>query len=183
MVESTTGEQPHSDPGAPEPQPEAKFTQDDLNRIIDERLKRAEAAKSKAIEDALKEEREKQRIAGLEGEERIKAEYEAKIAELNKAQKERDDALAEAKRQLALTKTEAKLAGMGLPVELAANLLGEDDKATDRNIAALQKTIDDHVTKQVAAGLNHGAPRAGGKADPKSDIETEFRRLMGRPKE
>lgn len=162
---------------------EAKFTQDDLNRIIDERLKRAEASKAKAVEDALKEERERQRIAGLEGEEKLKAQYEAKLAEIAKAQETRDAELAQARRDLAVTKAEAKLASLGLPVELASNLIGEDDKATERNIAALQKSVNDLVTKKVSEGLNHGAPRAGGIADSKSDMEAEFRRLMGITKE
>ena len=167
----------------PETAGEARFTQDDLNRIIDERLKRAEAQKTKAVEDALKEERERQRIAGLEGEEKLKAQYEAKLAEIAKAQETKDAELAQARRDLAVTKAEAKLASLGLPVELASNLIGEDDKATERNIVALQKSVNDLVTKKVSEGLNHGAPRAGGIADSKSDMEAEFRRLMGITKE
>ena len=180
MVESTNGEQGGQPEPVPESTGEARFTQDDLNRIIDERLKRAEAQKAKAVEDALKAERERQRIAGLEGEEKLKAEYEARLAEITKVQETRDAELAQARRELAVTKAEARLASLGLPVELASNLIGEDDKATEKNIQALQKSVNDLVTKKVAEGLNHGAPRAGSNV-PSEEAEASdiLDRAMG----
>lgn len=166
--------------GEPKPEPEeARFTQADLDRIIDERLKRAESSKAKAIADALAEERNKQRIASLEGEERIKALYEEEIAKAKKDQEERDRELAETKRILAMTKAESKLISLGLPPELAGNVIGEDDKATEKNIAALSKSVSDLVAKQVKEGMHHGAPKAGGSASTASEVRAEVFANMG----
>ena len=168
----------------PDPAQEPRFTQSDVDRIVSERMGREAKAREKAIADALAEDKKKRDIEALEGEARIKAEYEAKMEQARKEQEERDRELAETKRVLAITKAESRLVSLGLPAELAANVIGDDDKATERNIAALSKAVTDLVTKQVAAGLNHGAPRAGGgKVDNMSEIEAEFRREMGIPKE
>lgn len=161
-----------------------QFTQTEVNEIIQKRLDREMVSRKKAIEEALAEDRKKREIEALQGEDRIKAEYEEKLAESKRIQDENSKKYADLERELAVTKAEAQLSSLGLPSELAPNVIGSDEKETAKNIAALNKAVNDLVTKKVNEGLNHGAPRAGGgKADPKSDIETEFRRLMGRPKE
>ena len=62
------------------------YTQEQLNTIIETRLNRERAKLEKERHDAEAERAEAERIAKLEGEERIKAEYETK---LSKATKER----------------------------------------------------------------------------------------------
>lgn len=168
------------EPEAPEvvAEPEKQFSQADVDAIVQKRLEREQSQRQKAIEDALAQDREKRRIAALEGEEKVKAEYEAKLAEVRKAQDERDEAYRQVAHELAVTKAQAKLATLGLPPELANNVIGEDDKATDRNISALNKAVNDLVAKRVNEGLNHGTPRAGG-SKPTDDEAALLDRVMG----
>lgn len=155
-----------------------EFTQSQVNEIIQKRLDRETAARQKAINEAIAEDRKKREIESLQGEEKLRAEYESKLAEASKAQQERDEALAEVKRELSITKAQAKLSGLGLPPELAPNVIGADDKETDKNIAVLNKAVNDIVTKRVNEGLNHGAPKAGGVSDTVAG-QAEVNRWMG----
>ena len=181
MVEPTAeNENPETNVGE-EPK---QFTQTEVNDMMQKRLAREATARQKAIEEAIAEDRKKREIESLQGEERIKAEYESKLAESQRVQDENAKKYAELERELAVTKAQAQLSSLGLPAELAPNVIGSDDKETAKNIAALSKAVNDLVAKKVNEGLNHGAPRAvGDKTGPKSDMETEFRRLMGIPKE
>lgn len=155
-----------------------QFTQTEVNEIMQKRLEREAKARQKAIEEAIAEDRKKREMESLQGEERVKAEYEAKLAESKRNQDEREKKYAELERELAITKAQAKLSGLGLPAELAPNVIGADDKETEKNIAALNKAVNDLVTKKVNEGLNHGAPKAG-VASEVNVGQAEINRLMG----
>lgn len=158
-------------PDAPEPEPK-QFSQSELNEIIAKRLQEDRAAREREAQKERDRAEEARRIAALEGEERIKAEYEAKL-------KEQADSLASVHRELAVTRAQSKLVSAGLPVDLAENVLGKDDAETDARIAALSKTIADQVAARVQAGLNHGTPPAGAAPSSKDSMAADLDRIMG----
>lgn len=159
--------------GGGEPQPEGSktFTQDEVDKIVSARLKAERERREREDRTRADEAAEQARIAQLEGEERVKAEYEQKV-------KARDTELAELKRTLAITRAQGELAKQGLPAEFACNLIGEDDDHTDANIAAFSKSVSDLVARQVSESLNRGAPPAGQGAGPTKEDELS-RRLDG----
>lgn len=153
------------------------FTQAELDEIIRDRLAKAEKSKARAIQDALREQEEAQRIASLEGEEKLKAQHAAQLAKIQKEREEESNALAAIRRELAMSRAEARLAGLNLPTGFAANMLGEDDEATNANIDVFHKAVNDLVAAKVAEGLHRGAPPAGGT--DRSVIDAELDKAMG----
>lgn len=156
--------------------------QEKFNRLLSKRLEREKATsereRQKAIEEARRAGREEAEMERMTEDEKAKRRHEQ---ELSKLQKERDNQakeLAEARRALALSKAEAKLTAAGLPAELASNVLGDDDDATDANIASMSKIVNDLVTKKVGESLSHGAPRAGG-SEPSSAMGDVLDKAMG----
>jgi len=148
---------------------EVTFTpeqQERVNSIVQQRVNEINAGRQKAIDDAvakaLKDQASKARIASLEGEEKLKAEYQSKLEEIENERKEQAEQLAEAQRALAISKAEAQLAGLGLPAEFATNLLGADDKATQKNIETFNARVNALVTAKVSEALARGPPMTGG---------------------
>lgn len=147
------------------PNPEVKtFTQEELDKIISERMNRAKASEEKAIQEALDKAKaeweESQRISTLQGEERMKAEFQK---ELSKAQKTADTTsqqLANVQRELAVTKAQAQLAALDLPTEFASNFLGKDDAETTQNIQGFSAKVNELVAAKVNESLARGAPSA-----------------------
>lgn len=173
MTDGETNTKDTGEAGEGTPEPVKTFTQAEVDEIVQKRLKSEKDRREREDrERAEKAEKEKQ-IAALEGEERVKAEYEAKM-------QERDKELARMRRDLAVSRAEAKLSAQGLPVELAGNLIGEDDEKTDANIHALVKSVNDLVAEKVKGSLNRGTPPVGGQA-PSKDEEMSARldSLMG----
>lgn len=161
--------------GGEDPQPEGSktFTQDEVDKIVSARLKAERERREREDKARADEAAEQARIAKLEGEERVKAEYEKQV-------KARDSELAELKRTLAVTRAQGELAKRGLPADFASNLIGEDDEHTDANIAAFSKSVSDLVARQVSESLNRGTPPAGQGAGPTREEELSARldRLM-----
>ena len=164
---------------------EVTFTaeqQEKVNSIIQQRVNEINAGKQKAIDDAvakaLKDQANRQRIASLEGEEKLKAEYQAKLEEVENERKAQAEELATAQRALAISKAEAQLASHNLPTEFAINLLGEDDKATAKNIETFNTKINALVTAKVNESLARGAPKtsadASGSPTWKQEIDAAF---------
>lgn len=156
--------------------------QEKFNRLLAKRLEREKATsereRQKAIEEALKAERDKVAMERMTADEKAEALHRQEMDKLTKERDAQAKALAEARRELALSKAQAKMASMGLPPELAANVLGEDDDATDANIATLSKTVNDLVSRRVGESLSHGAPRAGGSKVPDA-VEAALDKAMG----
>lgn len=172
-----------------ETEDQKQFTQADLDRIIKERMEKADRQRAKAVEEAVeaykrqaqaeaKAKADAERIKNLEGEERLKAEYEVKQKAL---QDQLDAQRAEAeqvKRDLSLTRAQARLAELNLPASLAENVLGADDEQTSAKIDALSKAFNDAVNVRVAEGLHKGTPPAGGLS-VRQAADSELDRLMG----
>ncbi len=154
-------------------EPVKTFTQAEVDEIVSKRLKSEKDRREREDRERAEKEEKARKIAALEGEERIKAEYEAKM-------QERDTELARMKRDLAISRTEAKLSAKGLPIELAGNLIGEDDEKTDANIHALVTAVNNLVAEKVKGNLNHGTPPAGGQAPTKvEELSNRLDELMG----
>jgi hypothetical protein len=168
------------------PTSEAKFTQEDVDRILQERLtdekSRRERAIEKAVAEALHKRDEEQRIQTLQGEDRLKAEAQARIDAIQAEQAKTAELLASTQRELAISKAEAQLAGLGLPTQFAPNLLGADDKETSKNIAEFSGTINELVTAKVNESLARGAPRAGGASpSPQDALYEQLRKVAHLP--
>lgn len=152
---------------------EAKtFTQADVDEIVRKRLAEEKARQEKAEQKRAEQQAEAERLAGLQGEERVKAEYDSRM-------KAKEDELNDMKRQLAMSRAESMLSAQGLPTELASNVIGEDDEKTKANIDALSKSINAVVNQRVSDGLSHGTPATGGNPSEKDALASEFDRLMG----
>lgn len=149
--------------------------QEKFDRILAKRLEREKASSAKAqeraIEEALAQERERVRIASLSQEEQAKARHEAEMAKLTRERDEQAKELEQARHDLAMSKAQAKLVGLGLPAELAENVIGKDDDETDARIAALSKAVNQLVSKQVDSNLKHGAPTAGSPTKATTEVE------------
>nr|DAJ90286.1 MAG TPA: capsid scaffolding protein [Caudoviricetes sp.] len=163
---------------------ERKFTQAELNAEISKRLARAKASQDKAIEEAVKQavedEREKQRIAGLDGLEKTKAEYDAKISKIEEANAKLQSQLAESNRNNAILRAQTALASQNLPVSFADKVIGANDEETAANIAELSKAFTAAVEAEVGKSLHRGTPPTGGQQASKSDAEgAELDRIMG----
>ncbi len=177
------------DKATPTETEEKLFTQADVNRMMQERMDKADRQRAKAVEEAVeaykrqaqaeaKAKADAERIKSLEGEERLKAEYEVKQKAL---QDQLDAQRAEAeqvKRDLSLTRAQARLAELNLPASLAENVLGADDEQTSAKIDALSKAFNDAVNSRVAEGLHKGTPPAGGLS-VRQAADSELDRLMG----
>ncbi len=154
-------------------EPVKTFTQAEVDEIVSKRLKSEKDRREREDRERADKEEKARKIAALEGEERVKAEYEAKM-------QERDAELARMKRDLAISRAESKLTAQGLPAELAGNLIGEDDEKTDANIHALVKAVNNLVTERVKGNLNHGTPPTGGQAPTKDEeLSNRLDKLMG----
>lgn len=168
------------------PTQEAKFTQEDMDRVLAERLidekERRARAIEKAVAEALHKREEELRIQSLEGEDRLKAEAQAKIDAVQAEQAKTAELLASTQRALAISKAEAQLAGLGLPTQFAPNLLGADDKETAKNIATFSTSINELVTAKVNESLARGAPRAGGASpSPQDALYEQLRKVAHLP--
>lgn len=159
----------------PEGQPaQVEFTaeqQEMINDIISKRLAEKSAkfeSEKKDIEDRHKRELDRVR---MDDESRRQAEVQDQIDALTK----RAEA---AERQNRVIVAERECVKAGLDPELAETLMGADDKAMERNIAAVVKAAKALSDKQYAERVGTmGAPRAPEGSSDSDDAE--LRRIMG----
>lgn len=143
--------------GDPATNPEAKFTQADIDRIVKERLEREKRKREEAL-DAERKEAERKR---LEEEQKYKELYEAQLKEI------------EAQKATALqTKKEALLVKAGYSDEQAKTLIklveGDDDEALSASIENVKTLFP--PTKEKPYGDPN--PGNGGHQKPKpKDLE------------
>lgn len=160
--------------GKPVPEDEKKFSQKELDAMISKRLSEERARREREDQAKADEAAEKARIAAMEGEDKVRAEWAQE-------RKQRDAELAELKHRLAVSRAEGKLAEASLPKEFASNLIGEDDDATDANIARFSEAVSKLVATKVSENLNRGTPPAGQGAGPTKadDMDAMLNRMMG----
>ncbi len=162
------------------------FSQEEVNDIISKRVNELNETKQKAIDDAvakaLKKQADKQRIEALEGEEKLKAEYQARLDEIEAERKAQQEQLLTAQRALSISKAEAQLASLNLPPEFAVNLLGKDDKETTKLIQDFNSKINELVASKVNDSLARGTPRinTNGDGQAKTGWQAEIDRAFAK---
>lgn len=132
------------------------FTQDDLNRILSDRLAKERQRWEKDFEAKLNEARtEAEKLAKMNAEQ--KAEYERQKREQELSKREQEIT----RRELRATALET-LAEKGMPKELAEILNYTDAESTSKSIEAVEKAFRAAVEAGVNERLKGGAPKAGG---------------------
>jgi len=132
--------------------PTAKtFTQDELNAILDKRLKRERDEAEKRTQAAITE---AQKLAKMSADER--AEHEKQAHEKALAERE-----AEITKRELRAEAKSQLSDKGLPIELAEILPYTDADTTNAAIVATEKVFRAAVEKAVTERLKGNAPKVG----------------------
>lgn len=155
--EGATQEPPASKTEGEESGKESKmFSQDDLNKIISDRLSKERSKWEREFDEKLeREKKEAERLAKL-------SEKERKEEELTKKEQELADRLAELERKELKADAVADLTDKGLPATFADFLLAENAEKTLENINSFKKAFDDAVNEAVKGKLRQDTPPASG---------------------
>lgn len=141
----------------------ASFSQEDIDRIISERLAKAQAKHDTEMRALREESKRTLERAKMDEEQRIAAEREDERQALTRRAEE-------AEHRLRLVSAERELARSGLPVELAEAVLGGDDKTTAENVARLVKAVEERANALYTERVGRsGAPEAPVTGDKSSD--------------
>ncbi len=134
------------------------FTQDELNRILGERLSQAQAKWEKDLQSRLEAAKtEAEKLAKMNAEQ--KAQYEREKRETELAKREGEIT----RRELRATALES-LAEKGLPKQLADLLTYNDAESTQKSLDAAEKAFREAVEAGVNERLKGSAPKGGGGA-------------------
>ena len=149
--------------------PTAKtFTQDELNAILDKRLKRERDEAEKRTQAAITE---AQKLAKMSADER--AEHERQ--ELQKTLAQRESEIT--KRELR-AEAKSQLSDKGLPVELAEVLPYMDAETTNQALEAVEKVFRLAVEKGVNERLKGQAPKVNSPVPQGDSITDEIYNAM-----
>ena len=141
------------------------FTQDELDRIVQERVKRAVAKAQKDAEDKIKQaQSEGERLAKLTKDERAKEEEAKRLADLEAREK------AIAVKELRI-ETQSLLSDEGLPIEFLDVVMADTAESVKENIASIRKVFDEAVEKRVNERLTQDKPRRGATAGAMTKAE------------
>lgn len=141
------------------------FTQDELDHIVQERVKRAVAKAQKDAEDKIKQaQSEGERLAKLTKDERAKEEEAKRLADLEAREK------AIAVKELRI-ETQSLLSEEGLPIEFLDVVMADTAETVKDNIASVRKVFDEAVEKRVNERLTQDKPRRGATAGAMSKAE------------
>lgn len=141
------------------------FTQDELDHIVQERVKRAVAKAQKDAEDKIKQaQSEGERLAKLTKDERAKEEEAKRLADLEAREK------AIAVKELRI-ETQSLLSDEGLPIEFLDVVMADTAESVKDNIASIRKVFDEAVEKRVNERLTQDKPRCGATAGAMSKAE------------
>lgn len=141
------------------------FTQDELDHIVQERVKRAVAKAQKDAEDKIKQaQSEGERLAKLTKDERAKEEEAKRLADLEAREK------AIAVKELRI-ETQSLLSDEGLPIEFLDVVMADTAETVKDNIASVRKVFDEAVEKRVNERLTQDKPRRGATAGAMTKAE------------
>lgn len=129
------------------------MSQDELNKIISERIDKNNRSWEKKMADKEKEANEKAELDKLQGAEKLEREYQLKFEKLQKE-------ASEASHNLKLAKAEAALSAKGLDPSFAPSMIGATDEETSAKIDSFAKMVEDQVAKTIKANTKKGAPPA-----------------------
>jgi len=144
---------PEGDKGGEETKIE--MTQDELNKIVEERLAKARRKWESEQAEKDKKAREAEELEKLQGEEKLKKLHQS---EIEKITSERD----KLSKDLKIANARAVLSSKGLNADFATMVIGSTDEETAENIERLGKSINDQVTAMTQEALHKGAPPAPG---------------------
>lgn len=167
---------------APSPSPEQTFTQADVDRIVNQRLARAQRDEARRIEEARQEARgEAEKLARMSKSQR--AEHERQVAE--QAAKDREAAIA--KREADITRRELKaeavetLSQRGLPRGLEAVLDYTSAEACSASINAVEKVFREAVQAGVDERLRQSGVTLKSYASNDAALNARMRKAAGLP--
>lgn len=147
--------------------PEKKYTDDDVDRIVKNRLARER-------EQAKKEKEEAEKLAEMNAQQ--KAEYKAEQLEKELAEYKRKDALAEMSKVARKMLTEKDI---NISDELLSVMVTTDAQQTKQNIESYAKMFKEAVEAGVKARLKGETPRVGsGTSTPVSEIEKRIKKYQ-----
>ena len=146
---------------------EKTFTQDELNKIVTDRLKAEQKRWEKKVAD---EKAEAERVAKMTAEEKAKHENEKR----EKEYAERMEALTKRER-LAVAKD--KLAANNVPLTLIGAVDISDDDAIDSSVEAISKAFSDAVSAEVQKRLASAPPKAGNTTN--NTLEKQIADIFG----
>lgn len=147
LFEETGGTDPSNEAGANEPnneqnnEPEKKYTDADLDKIINKKFAEWQKKQQKAVDEAAK-------LAGMNAQE--KAEHERDELQKELDAYKRKDTLSEMAKTV---RTYAETEQITIPEEVVAILTTDDANATDANVKAYTKAFKAAVQAEVKAQL------------------------------
>jgi len=141
------------------------FTQEDIERIIAERLKR-EREKYKDYAELKKAAEELQKLKEAQMTEQEK--LQAKLQEYERMLQEKEREAKEA--QIQATKVKV-LTELGLPLDLAGRIFGEDEDTIRQDAEALKKLLGISQQKQIGGGTNPADQKSYSKIYTRAEIE------------
>lgn len=149
-------------------QSEKTFTQDELNRILTDRLK---AEQKKWEKKAAEEKEEAERVAKMTADEKVKHENAKRESEYNA----RVEALAKRERTAV---AKEKLSEKGVPLSLIAAVDVSADDTIDGSVEEIAKAFSEAVTAEVAKRIASVPPKRGDTAadDYTKQISDIFRK-------
>lgn len=157
-----------ADTGKEKPaEPEKKYTDEDVDRIVKNRLARER-------EQAKKEKEEAEKLAEMNAQQ--KAEYKAQQLEKELAEYKRKDALAEMSKVARKMLTEENI---NISDDLLSMMVTTDAQQTKQNVDNFTKMYKADVEAAVKARLRGETPRNGsGNSNPVSEIEKRIKKYQ-----
>lgn len=152
----------------PKSSPEKKFTQDDVNRIVQDRLKAEKVKFEQQIEEQKAEAQRQAELAQMNELQRAQAELEDFK---NKYQAEAD------KNALSAQKDETRrfMKEKGLPdCFLDSVLVPKDTDATKKRVESIKSVFDEAVKQAVEAKIPAHVPQGGGNSKQTSGINKDI---------
>lgn len=139
---------------------EKKYSDADLDKIIENKFAKWQKQQAKAVDEAKK-------LANMTAQERVEHERDKLKAEL--------DALKKANAVAEMEKTARGILqndGVNIPDVIISSLVAEDAEATSANVKAFSKAFKAAVQAEVKSQLSHKSPSTGatGKAMTKEEI-------------
>lgn len=139
---------------------EKKYSDADLDKIIENKFAKWQKQQAKAVDEAKK-------LANMTAQERVEHERDKLKAEL--------DALKKANAVAEMEKTARGILqndGVNIPDVIISSLVADDAEATSNNVKAFSKAFKAAVQAEVKSQLSHKSPSTGatGKAMTKEEI-------------
>lgn len=187
-------EDSYDNSGTPKKEDVKLFTQEDVNKYVSERVNEINAKNQKAIEEmraqhdadtqallekAKAEWEEAKRMESLTGQEKMQAEYNAKLTKAQKEQDSLNKELQKIQTELAISKAQAQLASLNLPPQFADKMIGKDDAETSQNIQAFDAMVKELVAKMVNENVARGTPKLGNAEATRPVMQDKIAAAMG----